>query len=108
MPLSALCHLGLLHNFKKGKWFLLRSTKVRTPCLLSEAWMYYAAIANNIVLRFFWVLKLSLVSSARPRFSLDGRCESRLAAPLSGECRGDASRLVEHFPNGERAGEQLR
>lgn len=52
---------GLLHNFKRGKWFLLRSTKVRTPCLLSEAWMYYAAMANNIVLRFFWILKLSLM-----------------------------------------------
>lgn len=101
MRLFARYHLGLLNNFKKGKWFLLRSTKVRTPCLLSESWMYYVAIANNIVLRFFWVLKLSLVGFARLAFSLDGRCESRLAAPLSGECRGDASRLVEHFPNGE-------
>ena len=54
---------GLLHNFKHGKWFLLRSTTVRTPCLLSDAWKYYLAIVNNCILRFFWVLKLTLVRS---------------------------------------------
>ena len=101
MRLFPAYQLGLLQNFKRGKWFLLRSTKVRTPCLLSEAWMYYAAMANNIVLRFFWILKLSLVRFVQTEFSLDERGESRLAAPLFGMRRSDTAWLVEHFPNGE-------
>lgn len=53
---------GLLWNFKHGKYFLLRKeVEGRSKHLLSERYYYHIAIVFDIVLRWIWILRLSLV-----------------------------------------------
>ena len=53
---------GLLWNFQRGKYFLLRKeVEGRSKHLLPERYYYHMAIVFDVILRWIWLLRLSLV-----------------------------------------------